>query len=258
MTIVLESTARSFGHLWCARRATDIRVNIKAGKMDKFDEALHVASAVRKVMIGGKSAEMIASDLEAGMVRIGGFWRSPNYLEAYLHAASLLIERGKTTGTLDEIGLPGFYLQRHAIELLLKRLLGWLISISELRKQLGISAQEPSDKLLLDLRTCHKLKRLHSHLLEFSIVLNLPKPSTALSHLIEDLVKYEITDTWSRYSLSPKQDLHIPKEILIPIVEFQDRLIAIVSIMSSSELDGDSYEDELIRVWSSLDAASEH
>ena len=233
----------------------------------KFDEPFHLNAGNRSVMIGGKPPAMVKSDLEAGVARLGGFWRHPNYFESYLYSASVLIERGRATGTLDEIGLPGFYLQRHSIELLLKELLSWLTSISELRNQLGRSVSKPSDELLRDMRTSHDLIDLYGHVIELADMLNLSPPPDELGSLISEMEMLEITETWSRYRSSSRKleksgarlhvD-HIPHEVLIPIVEFQERLDAIAYLTSSREAFGDAYEDELHSVWSELNAAIEN
>lgn len=218
-------------------------------------------------MIGGKPPEIVKRDLDAGVARLGGFWRCPNYFESYLHSASVLIERGRTTGTLDEIGLPGFYLQRHSIELLLKELLGWLTSISELRNQLGRSVSKPSVELLRDMRTSHDLVDLYGHVIELADMLSLSPPPDELGSLISEMETLEITETWSRYRSSSKKQKnsgarlhvdHIPHEVLIPIVEFQERLDAIACLISSREAFGDAYEDKLHEVWSELNAAIEN
>lgn len=218
-------------------------------------------------MIGGKPPEMIKRDLDAGVARLGGFWRHPNYFESYLYSASVLIERGRTTGTLDEIGLPGFYLQRHSIELLLKELLGWLTSISELRNQLGRSVSKPSVELLRDMHTSHDLVDLYGHVIELADMLSLSPPPDELGSLISEIEKLEITETWSRYRSSSKKQKnsgarlhvdHIPDEVVIPIVEFQERLDTIAYLTSSRKAFGDTYEDELQAVWSELNAAIEN
>jgi hypothetical protein len=233
----------------------------------KFDEPFHSNAGNRSVMIGGKPPEMVKSDLEAGVARLGGFWRHPNYFESYLYSASVLIEQGRATGTLDEIGLPGFYLQRHSIELLLKELLGWLTSISELRNQLGRSVSKPSNDLLRDMRRSHDLVDLYGHVIELADMLNLSPPPDELGSLISEMETLEITETWSRYrsssrkrenSSAPLHVDHIPHEVVIPIVEFQERLDTIACLTSSREAFGDTYEDELQEVWSELNAAIEN
>ncbi len=228
--------------------------------MAKFDEPFHANLDTQKVMIGGKSVEQRKSDLEAGVARIGGFWRHPNYFEAYHHSASLLIDQGRATGTLDEIGLPAFYLQRHAIELLLKGLLSWLTNISYMRKELGRPQHEPSDELMRDLGR-HNLQKLHQHLLDYGELLDLPAPPVALGHLIDEMGQLEIADTWSRYGSSKKKQHgqwvhvdHIPEEVLIPIVEFQERLDAIATLVAARVAFGDTYEDELHDIWAQLNA----
>lgn len=230
--------------------------------MKKFDEPLYVDPHGRSVMVGGKPVEQRISDLEAGIARVGGFWRHPNYFEAYLYSASLLIEQGRARGTLDEIGLPGFYLQRHAVELLLKELLGWLVYIADLRRQLWISEIAPSKELVADLRSSHNLQRLHKHLLDFAAVLSLSSPPAELGELIDDMKGIEITETWSRYSSSSKKISsawvgvqHIPEEVKIPIVKFQERLGKISVLVVSRGGFGDSYEDRLYEVWAGLSAA---
>lgn len=230
--------------------------------MAKFDNPLYVDPHGRNVMVGGKPAEQRIGDLEEGFARVGGFWRHPNYFEAYLYSASILIEQGRASGSLDEVGLPGFYLQRHAVELLMKGLLGWLVDIADLRRKLWISNAEPSKELIEDLRRCHNLHLLHKHLLDFGAVLSLPSPPAELGELIDDMKEIEITDTWSRYSSSSKRIggvwvgvQHIPKEVVIPIVEFQERLGKISALVASREAFGGSYEDRLYEVWAELSAA---
>lgn len=218
-------------------------------------------------MIGGKPPEMVKSDLEAGVARLGGFWRHPNYFESYLYSASVLIEQGRATGTLDEIGLPGFYLQRHSIELLLKELLSCLTSISELRNQLGRSVSKPSDELLWDMHRSHDLVDLYDHVIELADMLKLSAPPDELGSLISDMKILEMTETWSRYRSSSTKKKnssarfhvdHIPDEVVIPVVEFQERLDAIACLTSSREAFGNTYEDELHEVWSELIATIEN
>ncbi len=201
------------------------------------------------------------------MARLGGLGRHPSYFESYLYSASVLIERGRVTGSLDEVGLPGFYLQRHSIELLLKELLGWLTSISELRNQLGRSVSKPSDELLRDMRTSHDLTELYDHVIELASMLSLSLPPDELGSLIRDMEILEIAETWSRYRSSSKKQKnsgarlhvdHIPDEVVIPIVEFQERLDAIACLTSSREAFGATYEDEFVEVWSELNAAIEN
>lgn len=228
--------------------------------MVKFDEPLYVDPDGRNVMVGGKPAEQRISDLEAGIARVGGFWRHPNYFEAYRYSASVLIEQGRASGSLDEVGLPSFYLLRHATELLLKDLLRWLVNISDLRNKLGRSQHKPSTELEAALRRSHDLQKLYGHLCSLASELNVSLPPSALGDLIADMGRIEITDTWSRYSSSSakgEQIKHIPKAVVIPIVDFQERLEEIANLASAREAFGESYEDELHAIWAPLNAAFE-
>jgi len=222
-----------------------------------------------KVMVGGKPPELVASDLAAGVARIGGFWRHPNYFEAYLYSATLLIEQGQIKGTLDEIGLPAFYLQRHAVELLLKDLLHWLIYIADLRTQLHVSTYEPPQGAVKAQATSHNLKKLLEFIVQVSTEMALPAPPVELGILIADMSQFELTETWARYSSSyvrQKSEVattilhvkHVEEVIEIPIVAFQQRLVAVAKLAISREPGGESYEDMLYDEWSPLDSALSH
>lgn len=87
-----------------------------------------------RVLIFGKSNEKIQIDLENGISRFGGFFREPNYSEAHLISAGILLENAKQRDELDELGLPIFYLSRHAMELKLKDLLSLAYEICDLRR----------------------------------------------------------------------------------------------------------------------------
>lgn len=236
--------------------------------MPIFDQPLYALTDASNVMIGGKEPGLVERDLADGIARIGGFWRQPNYFEAYLHAAELLIDKGKETGSLDAIGLPGFYLQRHTIELMIKGVLGWLTYIADLRFELGRSTYRPSKRMLEAINRSHNLKVLLDHSITASSQQDLPSPPDGLVSLIHDMIKIESTETWSRYSSSSKKNgeetpvsishvQHIPCEIVIPICEFQRRLSEVARQVSSRKLGGESYEDDLHEVWSELNATVE-
>ncbi len=89
------------------------------------------------VIVFGTSPELEIEDSKSGLARFGGFWRAPDYLTAYVRSAEILIEHAAKTNALDDIALPAFYMQRHALELLIKRLLSWLYEAAEYRSELG-------------------------------------------------------------------------------------------------------------------------
>eukprot|EP01035_Chromulina_nebulosa_P062973 gene62973-biopygen45925 len=88
------------------------------------------------LLFWGKSPEQTEKDLAAGVARLGGF-RAPNYGQAYLLAANTLLSAAREKQTLDHHGLPIFFLQRHATELMIKAPLQLGIDVQKYREKLG-------------------------------------------------------------------------------------------------------------------------
>lgn len=98
-----------------------------------FDPPIYIKPAHPKgdVIVFGKAPELEHADVANGVARFGGQWRSPSYIQAYFRAADVLVNHGVSTNTLDDIGLPAFYMQRHTLELLIKRLLSWVYEYAD-------------------------------------------------------------------------------------------------------------------------------
>src|SRR5262245_39156883 len=64
------------------------------------------------------SRRMITPPNPYATVTAGGVFNQPDYLAAYCEAARVLME----TGRLKQLAMPILYLQRHTVELLLKKL----------------------------------------------------------------------------------------------------------------------------------------
>ncbi|WP_095149054.1 hypothetical protein [Pseudomonas sp. Irchel s3a18] len=226
--------------------------------MVEFERPFY-ADAGSRVMVGGKSAEQIEADLASGLARVGGFWRSPNYFESYLQAAQMLIDQGQSAGCLDDIGLPAFYLQRHAAELLLKSVLGWILDIQDFRNQLKDLAYKTDIEQRSAELFGHDLPTLLSRVQSRVKDLDLPPPPPELDALIRKLDALEPTDTWARYSTSRKGKkgsptiAHQKEESVIPLVELQAGLVCVADLIASRELCDSSYEDELYSEWNRLD-----
>ncbi|WP_153785327.1 hypothetical protein [Pseudomonas sp. EMN2] len=229
--------------------------------MPKLPRPFYAASGSR-VMIGGKSAEMIDADLAAGVARVGGFWREPSYVESYLHGAQALIDKGIADTNLDDVGLPVFYLQRHALELLLKSVLGWLHAIEDLQQLAKDLEFKP------DLEKRDRQIRRHSHrvLLDMLVVVaravGVPAPPADIARLVRKFSVLEKTETWARYgsSLSKTGDgvRHMQDEVVIPLVELQLELVALAETVLYRDLHGASYENTLADQWSELSSAIDH
>lgn len=101
--------------------------------MTRFDRLIFLKPTHPKgdVIVFGKGTELELADAACGVARFGGDWRIPSYFRAYLRAADVLVSHGVQGNSLDEIGLPAFYIQRHALKLLVKRLLSWVYEYAQ-------------------------------------------------------------------------------------------------------------------------------
>lgn len=223
-----------------------------------LDEPLYAVGPTTgsNVYVGGKPPGVAADDFRSGVARMGGFWRHPSYLESYLTAAALLIEQGSKRKDYDDIGLPAFYLQRHATELLLKRLLKWCIDIIELKAELYPSAEHrvPS-------RCCYALARSHNLNFILKQVRRAAKlagedpPPDNLADLVETLTQVEKDDHWSRYGHRYRKNekvIHHEVETTIPIVKLQKLLEEVVVSTIYRAMGDETYEHELHSTWSGL------
>lgn len=215
------------------------------------------------VYTGGKPPGVATNDFKSGLARMGGFWRRPNYFESYLMAASLLVTQGKHREDYDDIGLPAFYLQRHATELLLKNLLHWCIDIIELQAELYPTAghRVPS-KYCYVLTKSHNLRELLKALKQAAGRASEPLPPECLTELVEALIQVEKSDHWSRYGYGyhkNEKDIHHEKETTIPIVYLQRILEKTAdSILARRNMGDECYENELYSTWTGLNLALEH
>lgn len=227
--------------------------------MITFDPPIYIKPAHPKgdVIVFGKSPELELADAANGIARFGGAWRSPSYFQAYLRAADILVSHGAATNTLDDIGLPAFYLQRHALELLVKRFLSWVYEYAEITGNNEVPNKDQRErfkrshctsKLLEDLRsTC----RHHG----FS------EPPEELGALVKEIESFEASETWARYesSESKKHGVlhHLKDEAVVPLVALQKKLEAVATNLAFRFDGAESYENELYYAWSDATGAAE-
>lgn len=153
------------------------------------------------VFIFGKSPELRASDLASGLARIGGF-RTPDYGQSYLLAANTLLRTAMEERTLDHHGLPIFYLQRHAAELMIKAALQLGMDIQQYREKLNLSRPKfPSKKQEERAQGWHGLHELLTDLKAMASELQAGIVPEVLCSVISEILKIEQRQpTWSRYS----------------------------------------------------------
>jgi hypothetical protein len=231
--------------------------------MTIFEEPVFIKPKNHKsdVIVFGKSPEIEIADATDGVARFGGLWRTPSYFIAYVRSAEILIEHAKQHHILDDIALPAFYMQRHAMELLIKRLLSLLYETAEYRKELDHAfTAVPSDQQKKRLKRSHNLLSLLNDLRSASSASGFSDPPTELAELTQRLAEFEKSETWSRYSESENKEgyiiRHIEKEVVVPLVDFQHRLELVVSKTIYQFNGEDTYENELYFAWESAARAT--
>ena len=207
------------------------------------------SAAADGVFIGGKAPDQHQEDTEKGQARLGGFWRQPQYEAAYVQAASVLVAHGQASGTLDEIALPALFLQRHALELRLKTLLGMVFDIGKLK-----CGEQPTkdQKKLLD--TEHFIQKLLKQLKCSCAEFDLPPPPHQLIEFCKALAAIETDPFMARYpdfQQAKKATRRFVDEEIIPIAKLQAQLEKTVSATSyMHDGEGDApYGEVLHAIW---------
>ncbi len=204
-----------------------------------------------EIIAFAKPSEVERSDVGNGIARFGGVWRNPSYVDAYLKAARILIGEAKAAKELDQLGLPIFYLQRHALELSIKSLLRWLYEVVEMR-----SEQQPEDELrsiskkqLERLSGSHSLVCLNEDLKKTCVSLGCEFDATDLEKLINQIERYEKTSTWSRYPTSNSEESHLSEEVAIPLVDIHEKLERVIKILDSDMCEGEPPLQQIRQEW---------
>lgn len=224
--------------------------------MVKFEPPLFVKPPDPKgdVIPFGKAPHLQLQDSANGVSRFGGAWRAPDYFFAYLESAAILVEQGAQNRTLDDIGLPAFYLQRHATELLIKRLLSWLYELAELRSELCPDWQGvPSSEQKKNFKRSHNLPQLFKDLCLVSKHFRFAEPPIELGELVHEIANFETSETWARYERSEAKGgaviHHVQNEVIVALVDLQQRL-ELVAFKTSYQFTGEqTYEMELYEEW---------
>ena len=231
--------------------------------MAKLSPPIYVQSpgSDDEVITFGKSGAERQSDLENGVARFGGDWRQPSYSKAYLRAARVLVATANASGDLDQLGLPIFYLLRHATELLVKGELDMLYEIARMRHELRPTvvnfANLPSGKAQQRLVKSHDLMPLCDDLMKISEALGFGRyVDKRLAQLAADLTAFESSATWARYARpqQPSHETHTAHEVAVPLVSLQQRLERVVSSMSVdfNNQDVKTFEGETYFEWACL------
>jgi hypothetical protein len=203
-----------------------------------------------EVISGGKLEGEYEKDIANNIARFGG-GRKPNYTLAYLRAARTLVNQATQTYDLDQLALPIFYLHRHTVELFLKHLLWSLDDLASLRHECyeDETSREniPSENQLKTWNNTHDLASLYKDLENLAIKLSYDNLPGSIKELPELINKYEITETWSRYPFSGKNEKirHTKNEVELPIVEIHETIEKCINSLGT-------FEDEIYRELNSL------
>lgn len=208
------------------------------------------------ILTFGKSREDYDNDAKNGISRFGGFSRQPSYSQAYLKSAKIVLNKAIDDGELDELGLPVFYLIRHALELKLKGILEMAYDVLDMSLECHptrftiemLPSKEQKDRL----KSKHDLDCLFTDLKKSCKFLEVNVPEKEFSDVINFIAKYETNDTWSRYSKS-KSGCHVRNEVILPIVQLAQYLERLFEKIAYEQADdSDSLESELYSKFSLL------
>jgi hypothetical protein len=209
-----------------------------------------------EVLVFGKSPQTAEDDRRKQLARFGGPWRQPAYDRAYLRAARVLSETAKLNDDLDQLGLPIFYLQRHALELFIKGLLHMLYDIADMRQQLvashGLKLWLPSEGQFKRLATEHKLAKLLADLIKTSHALDVIGPPKIIGDTVDLFERYEVEPTWARYPQSQKGTVYLTKETLVPTIDMQTATERVFEEIGFKTDDPEPFEPALYYEWNSL------
>lgn len=199
------------------------------------------------VFLRGKREEHKHQDNRLGQARFGGK-RTPDYARAYFKATEQLADSAEADPSLwDVLGLPLFYLQRHTVELMLKRFIGQIHHIKELKQELPGPAPEMPSKREKRRLNEHKLDSLLRDLKRGLDHLSLSTPDV-LENIVTEITEFEQKGeeseeyrdhTWSRYSRSAKGADFLESEVVIPCKKIQNQLRDL-----ASELTERGYPDD--------------
>jgi hypothetical protein len=213
------------------------------------------------ILTFGKSPEISEKDFKEGISRFGGFMRQPSYSQAYLKSAKIVLDKATDSGEFDELGLPIFYLVRHALELKIKGLLEMAYDVLEMTLECypnrGANEILPSKGQRDRLKKSHDLGGLFEDLKKSCAALGVRIPEDSFLEVIGLISDHEINPTWSRYSKS-HDGAHVDEEVLLPIVQLVKNLEILFEVVSYEQLEGtDSLESELYFMFSSLTSTIE-
>lgn len=188
-------------------------------------------------------------------VRVGGLFHQPDYLAAYHKATRHLMQ----VGQIDELVMPILYLQRHTLELLLKRLRDGAEEAIEATRQIQEAKGLPVVPYLTTKnRKTHGLGELLTEAEAALSTLGWPVPVPGLRKLVDLCQSAEGDDeTRWRYATGKKGQRSFPvglsePRVELPVFEIQDRLNQIAEDEQIGKTEDEIFKRDTISsyIWS--------
>jgi len=147
-----------------------------------------------------------------------------DYAVSYISAARSVVNDATARGVLDQMAAPCLYLQRHATELLLKKLLDAIYNIQSMEMTLKTGVHSPPRVT----PTTHDLVQLVGHATKALATRKLTLPAS-LASLAGEIRSFEDGDaTRTRYDRGAKGKSYerksFPDEVLVPVLDWQKLL----------------------------------
>lgn len=190
---------------------------------------------------------------------VGGWLAQPNLALSYLLAARQVIEAGQRDQRSNEVALPVAYLQRHALEVAIKHVLGVVFGIKASEDWLEALRQDPNADAenAKEVPFTHDFKELLSELKRWLAAINFGDPPQEVVDAAYRLGAAEqFEPTRFRYLTKRGGARSFPTEIVLPIGETQallEELFKNVFEYRETHSDEENLVTSLTHYWMGLD-----
>lgn len=170
----------------------------------------------------------LKKDRLAGKIKFGKGYGTREYPASYIAAARSVVDDALTARSLHFMAAPCLYLQRHALELLLKRILLVVLEIDSMQASLGAGTAVAVEKV----PGTHDLLNLCARTAAALATRGLKLP-TELPLLVREISEFEDGDpTRTRYDSGARgkgyENNSFPEWVSVPVLDWQTRLEGLV------------------------------
>jgi len=174
----------------------------------------------------------LKKDLAAGKVEFGRGYGTGEYPASYIAAARTVVDDALAARSLHYMAAPCIYLQRHALELLLKRILFVVLEIESMQASLSEGRRVAVGKV----PGTHDLLSLCERTVAALAKRGLEPPKD-LPLLVREISEFEDGDpTRTRYDRGAKgkgyEESSFPDWVSVPVLDWQNRLEGLVPYLT--------------------------